>query len=39
LIVPSGLYHVDRLPGTSSFTFMWSYPNFVGCTPFSALYT
>lgn len=39
LIVPSGLYHVDRLPGTSSFTFMWSYPNFVGCNPFSALYT
>jgi glyoxylase-like metal-dependent hydrolase (beta-lactamase superfamily II) len=32
LIVPSGLYHVDRLPGTSSFTFMWSYPNFVGCS-------
>jgi glyoxylase-like metal-dependent hydrolase (beta-lactamase superfamily II) len=31
LIVPSGLYHTDRLPGTSSFTFMWSYPNYVGC--------
>lgn len=28
-IVPSGLYHVDRLPGTSSFAFMWSYPNYV----------
>jgi hypothetical protein len=29
-VVPSGVYHVDRLPGTSSFTFMWSYPNMVG---------
>lgn len=34
LIVPSGLYHVDRLPGTSSFTFMWSYPNYVSHDPF-----
>lgn len=39
LIVPSGLYHVDRLPGTSSFTFMWSYPNYVSYDPFPALYT
>lgn len=29
MVVPSGVYHVDRLPGTTSFTFMWSYPNFV----------
>ncbi|OQV09880.1 hypothetical protein CLAIMM_13958 [Cladophialophora immunda] len=28
-VIPSGVYHVDRLPGTSSFTFMWSYPNMV----------
>jgi len=33
LIVPSGLYHVDRLPGTSSFTFMWSYPNYIPLSP------
>lgn len=29
MIVPSGLYNVDRLPGTTSFSFMWSYPNLV----------
>ena len=29
MVVPSGVYHVDRLPGTVSFSFMWSYPNFV----------
>lgn len=29
LVVPSGIYHVDRPPGTASFTFMWSYPNMV----------
>jgi glyoxylase-like metal-dependent hydrolase (beta-lactamase superfamily II) len=28
-VVPSGIYHVDRPKGTVSFTFMWSYPNFV----------
>lgn len=28
-VVPSGIYHVGRLPGTVSFTFMWSYPNMV----------
>lgn len=28
-VVPSGVYHVDRLPDTASFTFMWSYPNMV----------
>lgn len=28
-VVPSGVYHVDRPPNTASFTFMWSYPNFV----------
>jgi hypothetical protein len=33
-VVPSGVYHVDRLPGTSSFTFMWSYPNMVGVSHF-----
>lgn len=32
LVVPSGIYHVDRPPGTASFTFMWSYPNMV-CFP------
>ena len=29
LVVPSGIYHVDRPAGTASFTFMWSYPNMV----------
>lgn len=29
MIVRSGVYHVDRLPNTISFTFMWSYPNMV----------
>lgn len=29
MVVPSGIYHVDRVPGTASFSFMWSYPNFV----------
>ncbi|KAM5349952.1 hypothetical protein ACJ41O_006457 [Fusarium nematophilum] len=29
LVVPSGVFHEDRLPGTTSFTFMWSYPNMV----------
>lgn len=28
-VVPSGIYHVGRPPGTVSFTFMWSYPNMV----------
>ncbi|KAI9932822.1 hypothetical protein ASPWEDRAFT_166474 [Aspergillus wentii DTO 134E9] len=28
-VVPSGVYHVDRVPGTVSFTFMWSYPNMI----------
>ncbi|EDN10617.1 metallo-beta-lactamase [Histoplasma capsulatum] len=33
MVVPSGVYHVDRLPGTTSFTFMWSYPNFIPLPP------
>ena len=28
-VIPSGVYHQDRPPGTASFTFMWSYPNMV----------
>ena len=28
-VVPSGVYHENRPPKTASFTFMWSYPNFV----------
>lgn len=32
-VVPSGMYHVDRLPNTVSFTFMWSYPNMVAPSP------
>ena len=38
-VVPSGVYHVDRLPGTTSFTFMWSYPNFVRISLYSYHYT
>ncbi|RMJ22335.1 metallo-beta-lactamase [Aspergillus sp. HF37] len=33
LVVPSGIYHVDRPPGTASFTFMWSYPNMIPLPP------
>jgi glyoxylase-like metal-dependent hydrolase (beta-lactamase superfamily II) len=29
MIVPSGLYRVDRPAGTVSYAFMWSYPNYV----------
>lgn len=29
MVVPSGVYHVDRQPGTTSYTFMWSYLNLV----------
>ncbi|PGH28014.1 hypothetical protein AJ80_00269 [Polytolypa hystricis UAMH7299] len=32
-VVPSGVYHVDRPPGTVSFTFMWSYPNMIPLPP------
>ncbi|OXV08953.1 hypothetical protein Egran_03284 [Elaphomyces granulatus] len=32
-VVPSGLYHIDRPPNTVSFTFMWSYPNFIPLHP------
>ncbi|KAE8136689.1 beta-lactamase-like protein [Aspergillus pseudotamarii] len=32
-VVPSGIYHVGRLPGTVSFTFMWSYPNMIPLPP------
>ncbi|KAL3479895.1 beta-lactamase-like protein [Aspergillus californicus] len=28
-VIPSARYWVDRLPGTASFTFMWSYPNMI----------
>lgn len=28
-VVPSGVNHVNRPPGTISFSFMWSYPNLV----------
>ena len=28
-VVPSGINHVNRPPGTISFSFMWSYPNLV----------
>ncbi|KAA8649855.1 putative metallo-beta-lactamase domain protein [Aspergillus tanneri] len=32
-VVPSGVYHVGRLPGTTSFSFMWSYPNMIPLPP------
>lgn len=31
--VPSGFYHKDRLPGTTSYSFMWSYPNMIPLPP------
>ncbi|TDZ31355.1 Uncharacterized protein C8035_v005967 [Colletotrichum spinosum] len=33
MVVPSGVYHVDRPPGTASFSFMWSYPNLIPLSP------
>ncbi|KAH1290382.1 hypothetical protein KXX30_006098 [Aspergillus fumigatus] len=33
MIVPSGLYRVDRPPGTVSYSFMWSYPNYIPLPP------
>ncbi|EME79468.1 uncharacterized protein MYCFIDRAFT_35041 [Pseudocercospora fijiensis CIRAD86] len=30
---PSGLYHVDRPPGTNSYVFMWSIPNMIPLPP------
>ncbi|EFQ32859.1 metallo-beta-lactamase superfamily protein [Colletotrichum graminicola] len=33
MVVPSGMYHVDRPEGTASFTFMWSYPNMIPLSP------
>ncbi|KAJ5626507.1 beta-lactamase-like protein [Penicillium herquei] len=33
MLIPSGLYTVNRPPGTASFSFMWSYPNFIPLTP------
>ncbi|KAH0609193.1 uncharacterized protein H6S33_001421 [Morchella sextelata] len=31
--VPSALYHVDRLPGTATYSFMWSIPNMIPLPP------
>lgn len=31
--VPSALYHVDRLPGTTSYSFDWSIPNRIPLPP------
>jgi len=31
--VPSALYHIDRPPGTTSFTFFWSIPNMIPLPP------
>lgn len=36
-VVPSGVYHKDRLPGTASYTFMWSYPNMIPLPPDAVL--
>lgn len=30
---PSGLYHRDRLPGTTTYSFMWAYPNMIPLPP------
>ncbi|KAH7086680.1 hypothetical protein FB567DRAFT_496128 [Paraphoma chrysanthemicola] len=31
--VPSGFYHKNRLPGTVSYSFQWSYPNLIPLPP------
>jgi hypothetical protein len=33
MVVPSAYYHKDRLPGTASYSFMWSYPNMIPLSP------
>ncbi|GFF47440.1 uncharacterized protein YmaE [Aspergillus udagawae] len=33
MIVPSGHYRVNRPPGTVSYAFMWSYPNYIPLPP------
>ncbi|KAK3636440.1 hypothetical protein LTR56_014227 [Elasticomyces elasticus] len=30
---PSALYHTDRLPGTTSYAFMWAVPNMIPLPP------
>ncbi|KAK5124148.1 hypothetical protein LTR85_001851 [Meristemomyces frigidus] len=30
---PSALYHVDRMPGTTSYAFMWAVPNMIPLPP------
>lgn len=29
----SALYHIDRLPGTTSYAFMWAVPNMIPLPP------
>jgi len=29
----SGFYHKDRLPGTVTYSYMWSYPNMIPLPP------
>ncbi|KZF25313.1 hypothetical protein L228DRAFT_258757 [Xylona heveae TC161] len=31
--VPSALYHINRVPGTTSYSFMWSIPNMIPLPP------
>ncbi|KAA8917531.1 hypothetical protein TRICI_000314 [Trichomonascus ciferrii] len=33
MVVPSGMYDIDRQEGTASFSFMWSYPNMIPLDP------
>lgn len=33
LTTPSALYHVDRQPGTTSYSFLWSIPNAIPLPP------
>jgi hypothetical protein len=33
----SGIYHVERPPGTTSYSFMWSYPNMIPLAPDAVL--
>ncbi|TID17031.1 hypothetical protein E6O75_ATG09797 [Venturia nashicola] len=33
MTVPSGIYHIARPKGTTSYSFMWSYPNMIPLNP------
>lgn len=32
-MLQSAMYHIDRLPGTTSYAFMWAVPNMIPLPP------